>query len=116
MVDVLIDQYFTNFLQLSRIAAGEDQVADLWTPVDVSTPVPVVVLIHGGFWRQQFALDLMNGLAESLGVKRNEVVPSASFIDDLNAAGIAIPFPQRVIHYADQPPVDSTRPRRPDAF
>jgi len=36
--------------------------------------------------------------------------------DDLNAAGIAIPFPQRVIHYADQPPVDSTRPRRPDAF
>jgi small-conductance mechanosensitive channel len=24
--------------------------------------------------------------------------------DDLNAAGIEIPFPQRVIHYADQPP------------
>lgn len=29
-------------------------------------------------------------IAESLGVKRNEVVPSASFIDDLNADSLDI--------------------------
>lgn len=55
-------------MDTERIRYGdhEDQVADLWTPADLDGPVPVVVLVHGGFWLQQFALDLMNGLAESL--------------------------------------------------
>lgn len=55
-------------MDTERIRYGdhEDQVADLWVPADAGGPVPVVVLIHGGFWRQEFALDLMNGLAESL--------------------------------------------------
>ena len=44
----------------------EDQVADLWLPADAVDPVPVVVLIHGGFWLQQFDLSLMDGLADSL--------------------------------------------------
>src|SRR2546426_827856 len=29
-------------------------------------PHPVVILIHGGFWRAQYGLALMNGLAQSL--------------------------------------------------
>ncbi len=49
-----------------RYGDEEDQVADLWVPADPTQPVPVVVLVHGGFWLQQFALDLMDGLAESL--------------------------------------------------
>lgn len=55
-------------MDTERIRYGdhEDQVADLWTPAGTPDPSPVVVLIHGGFWRQQFALDLMNGLADSL--------------------------------------------------
>lgn len=50
-----------------RIVYGDHDVAygDLWLPAG-DDRVLVVVLIHGGFWRQQFALDLMDGLAESL--------------------------------------------------
>ena len=44
----------------------EDQVADLWLPAGLVDPVPVVVLIHGGFWLQQFDLLQMDGLADSL--------------------------------------------------
>lgn len=44
----------------------EDQVADLWLPAGLVDPVPVVVLVHGGFWLQQFDLSLMEGLADSL--------------------------------------------------
>lgn len=43
-----------------------DQFGELWIPTAPPAPVPIVVLIHGGFWRQQFALDLMDGLAASL--------------------------------------------------
>ncbi len=39
---------------------------DLLLPVDRSEPVPVVVLIHGGFWRDAFDLTLMAPLAEDL--------------------------------------------------
>lgn len=46
--------------------AHEDQVGDLWLPAGLVDPVPVVVLIHGGFWLQQFDLGLMDPLAESL--------------------------------------------------
>ncbi len=50
-----------------RITYGEQpqQFADLYLPADEATP-PVVVLIHGGFWRAQYGLDLMVPLAENL--------------------------------------------------
>ena len=41
-------------------------VADLWQPDGDHGAVPVVVLIHGGFWRAQYTKVLMNGLAKSL--------------------------------------------------
>ena len=48
-------------------AYGDDgaQVGDLYLPADVARP-PVVVLVHGGFWRQQYERDLMQPLAEDL--------------------------------------------------
>lgn len=53
---------------LRRIAYGDDpsQFADLWLPADTSSALPVVVLVHGGFWRAQYGLDLMDPLAEDL--------------------------------------------------
>ena len=50
------------------IAYGDDpsQFGQLWLPAGTSGPIPVVVLIHGGFWRAQYPLDLMNGLARDL--------------------------------------------------
>lgn len=52
----------------TRIIYGEspEQFGDLWTPDDVAGPSPVVVLIHGGFWRNRYALDLMDPLAADL--------------------------------------------------
>lgn len=44
----------------------DDAFADLWLPAGTTGPVPVVVLVHGGFWRPGFALDLMDGLAASV--------------------------------------------------
>ena len=51
-----------------RIAYGDDpsQFADLYLPADTGTALPVIVLIHGGFWRAQYGLDLMVPLAEDL--------------------------------------------------
>ena len=44
---------------------GPDQVGDLRLP-DRSGLAPVAVLIHGGFWREPFKRDLMEGLALDL--------------------------------------------------
>ena len=44
---------------------GPNQVGDLRLP-DGSGLVPVVVLIHGGFWQEPFKRDLMEGLALDL--------------------------------------------------
>ncbi len=54
-----------------RFEYGEhgDAFADLWLPdVDDASlsGIPVVVLIHGGFWRDGFFLDLMEPLIPSL--------------------------------------------------
>lgn len=51
-----------------RISYGDDpsQFVDLYLPADISLTLPVVVLIHGGFWRAQYGLDLMPPLAEDL--------------------------------------------------
>lgn len=55
-----------------RIEYGDhvDAFGDLWLPSnpegDAAVGLPVVVLIHGGFWRDGFLLDLMNPLVPSL--------------------------------------------------
>jgi acetyl esterase/lipase len=41
-------------------------VADLWRPADRVDDLPVLVLIHGGFWRATYTKMLMNGLAASV--------------------------------------------------
>lgn len=44
-----------------------EEFGQLWVPaVTASSPLPVVVLIHGGFWRAQYGLDLMDPLAADL--------------------------------------------------
>ncbi len=45
-----------------------DAFGDLWLPTasGAGSPAPVVVLIHGGFWRDGFFLDLMDPLIPSL--------------------------------------------------
>jgi len=50
-----------------RVTYGEQpqQFAELHLPDD-GDDLPVVVLIHGGFWRAKYGLDLMDPLAENL--------------------------------------------------
>ncbi len=49
------------------------QFATLRLPTGASAPVPVVVLIHGGFWRSAYDLSLMDPLGEDL-VQRGDAV------------------------------------------
>ena len=60
-----------------RLAYGDhdDAFGDLWTPASGldEGPPPVVVLIHGGFWRDGYFLDLMDPLVPSL-LERGVVV------------------------------------------
>jgi len=51
-----------------RSTYGDDpsQFVDLYLPADTSAALPVIVLVHGGFWRAQYGLDLMVPLAEDL--------------------------------------------------
>ena len=44
---------------------GPDQHGELWIP-DVEGRHPVVVLVHGGFWRDRYRLELMTPLADEL--------------------------------------------------
>lgn len=50
-----------------RFAYGAEslQFGDLYVPQG-SGPHPIVILIHGGFWRSAYGLKLMNGLAGDL--------------------------------------------------
>ena len=56
-----------------RTPYGDDprQFGDLWLPEERrrDTPMPVVVLVHGGFWRNRYALDLMDPLAADLAAR-----------------------------------------------
>src|SRR5580692_2376175 len=46
--------------------AHHSQVGDLWRPVDSTGDLPLVILIHGGFWRSQFTKTLMSRLARAV--------------------------------------------------
>jgi acetyl esterase/lipase len=52
----------------TRISYGShhSQVGDLWVPAQAHGDLPVVVLIHGGFWRAQFTKTLMSRLARAV--------------------------------------------------
>jgi acetyl esterase/lipase len=49
-----------------RYGSLHAQVAELWHPEDTVTACPVVILIHGGFWRQPYTKRLMHGLARAV--------------------------------------------------
>jgi acetyl esterase/lipase len=42
------------------------QFADLLLPPDADGPLPVAVLLHPGFWREQYTLDIADALARDL--------------------------------------------------
>ncbi len=50
-----------------RLAYGHEelQFGELCLP-DQAGPHPTVILIHGGYWRARYKLELMNGIAEDL--------------------------------------------------
>lgn len=49
-----------------RYGSRPSNVADLWLPEEAAGPLPVVVLLHGGYWRGAYTKQLMNGLARDL--------------------------------------------------
>jgi len=46
-----------------------DQFAELWLPAGGAQPYPVAVVLHGGFWRARYRLDLMDALCEDLTLR-----------------------------------------------
>jgi acetyl esterase/lipase len=66
-----VNYRFSPVLKPTTIRYGphHGNVADLWLPVGGADQIPVVVLIHGGFWRSVYTKQLMNGLAKDV-VKR----------------------------------------------
>ena len=57
----------SSFIKPKRLKYGPEQLhfGDLYLP-DQSDQRATVILIHGGYWRSRYGLDLMNGLAEDL--------------------------------------------------
>ncbi len=53
-----------------RVPYGPEplQFGDLYLP-NTPGPHPIVILIHGGYWRARYGLDLMIGLAEDLATR-----------------------------------------------
>jgi acetyl esterase/lipase len=51
--------------RLHRYGPGPDQFLELTLP-DGDSPVPVVVVVHGGFWRPAFGIELARPLATDL--------------------------------------------------
>lgn len=53
-----------------RYGADPEQFAELWRPQSEGrSPVPVVALIHGGYWRRRYRLDVMNAMAADLSAR-----------------------------------------------
>src|SRR5262245_41245932 len=79
-----------------------DQVADVWVPANV-TPVPIVLLFHGGFWRRQWNRLHLRPLASALAGAGYVVVtpeyrrtgaPDGGWpgtFDDVRAAVVGVP-------------------------
>ena len=57
----------SSFIKPKRLKYGPEdlQFGDLYVPNQPGSH-PVVILIHGGYWRARYGLDLMNDLAEDL--------------------------------------------------
>jgi acetyl esterase/lipase len=56
-------------LVLERYGDASEQVGEVWParpPASAAGPHPVAVLVHGGFWRARWRLDLMHALAADL--------------------------------------------------
>src|SRR5260370_26103446 len=53
-----------------RLAYGPEtlQFGDLYLPTGAG-PRTTIILIHGGYWRARYGLDLMTGLAEDLAAR-----------------------------------------------
>lgn len=51
---------------LLKYGPHRGQVAELWRPKEAPGPLPVVVLIHGGFWRQPYTKRLLHGMAKAV--------------------------------------------------
>lgn len=56
-------------VQVVRYGAAPRQRLELHRPRGPSGPVPIVVVLHGGFWMAQYGLDLMRPLVPSLLAK-----------------------------------------------
>ncbi len=54
--------------QVLRYGTDPEQFAELWRPAPDGQdgPVPVVALIHGGYWRRRYRRDVMNAIAGDL--------------------------------------------------
>jgi acetyl esterase/lipase len=52
-----------------RYGPARPQVADLWRPGDAAGDLPVVVLLHGGFWRGPYTKRLMRRLAAAVALR-----------------------------------------------
>jgi acetyl esterase/lipase len=52
-----------------RYGDHPDQMANLHLPAHVSVPRPVVVLLHGGFWREEWDRTLMTPLAGDIAAR-----------------------------------------------
>jgi len=57
----------SSLIKPKRLKYGPEdlQFGDLYLPNQPGSH-PIVILIHGGYWRARYGLDLMNGLAEDL--------------------------------------------------
>lgn len=52
--------------EVVRYGSRRAQVAELWRPRSTREPSPVVVLLHGGFWRTVYTKRLMHRLAADI--------------------------------------------------
>jgi acetyl esterase/lipase len=52
-----------------RYGPHRSNVGDLWLPAGSADPVPVIVLIHGGFWKAVYTKRLMDGLAKDVAAR-----------------------------------------------
>ncbi len=61
---------------VTRLTYGDDllQFGDFYIPTGAG-PHPVVILIHGGFWRAAYGLSLMTGLAQDLSATAQLLPP-----------------------------------------